>query len=251
MTDVTLGRYYRGESIIHRLDPRVKLIGLIVYVASLFYSQSISSLAISILVLLIVVIASKVPVNYITKGLFRMLVLFLFFALLMIVLEENAQRKAVFMVLRLTFTVIASTILTLTTRPLEIAKGIDKALGKGVLRKPVRILSTVIMIAFRFIPILVDEADRVLDAQKSRGCSFDEKGIIKKTGVFLPLLVPLFVSAYRRADELALAMDARGYNKEGATSLYPLSYSMCDYIAYIMIAVYVLLCYLMEVKLWI
>lgn len=251
MTDVTLGRYYRGESIIHRLDPRVKLIGLIVYVASLFYSQSISSLAISILVLLIVVIASKVPVNYITKGLFRMLVLFLFFALLMIVLEENAQRKAVFMVLRLTFTVIASTILTLTTRPLEIAKGIDKALGKGVLRKPVRILSTVIMIAFRFIPILVDEADRVLDAQKSRGCSFDEKGIIKKTGVFLPLLVPLFVSAYRRADELALAMDARGYNKKGATSLYPLSYSMCDYIAYIMIAVYVLLCYLMEVKLWI
>lgn len=251
MTDVTLGRYYRGESIIHRLDPRVKLIGLIVYVASLFYSQSISSLAISILVLLIVVITSKVPVKYITKGLFRMLVLFLFFALLMIVLEENAQRKAVFMVLRLTFTVIASTILTLTTRPLEIAKGIDKALGKGVLRKPVRILSTVIMIAFRFIPILVDEADRVLDAQKSRGCSFDEKGIIKKTGVFLPLLVPLFVSAYRRADELALAMDARGYNKKGATSLYPLSYSMCDYIAYIMIAVYVLLCYLMEVKLWI
>lgn len=251
MMDVTLGRYYRGESVIHRLDPRVKLIWLIAYVASLFYSQSISSLVISILVLLIVLIASKVPLKYITKGLFRMLVLFLFFALLMIVLEENAQRKALFMVFRLTLTVIASTILTLTTRPLEIAKGIDKALGKGILRKPVRILSTVIMIAFRFIPILVDEAARVLDAQKSRGCSFDEKGIIKKAWVFLPLLVPLFVSAYRRADELALAMDARGYNKRSATSLYPLSYSKRDYIAYIMIAVYVLLCYLMEVKLWI
>ncbi len=251
MTDVTLGRYYRGESIIHSLDPRVKLTGLIVYVVSLFYASSVSSLLFSFAVLLLVFLLTRVPLKYVVKGFFRMFILFLFFGILVVLLEENAIRKAVFMVFRFSFTVIASSLLTFTTRPLSIAKGIEKAFGKGIMKKPVHILSTVIMIAFRFIPILVDEAERVIDAQKSRGCSFEEKGLVRKARVFLPLLVPLFVSAFKRADELALSMDARGYNKNGSGSLYPLKYSFHDYISYFLMVIYALCVYLMEVKLWI
>lgn len=251
MFDAAIGRYYRGRSIIHLLDPRVKLLSLLLYIASLFYFSSLSSLMLSFVVILIVIVLTHIPLKYVIKGTFRIFILSLFFALLMILFEENGVRKALTLVYRLTATGTASSLFSLTTRPVDAAKGIEKALGKGKLRMPVHILATVIMIAFRFIPIFLDEAERVMDAQKSRGCSFEEKGLVKKAGAFLPLLVPLFVSAFRRADELALSMDARGYNIKSATSLYPLKYKTCDILSFFLLLLYCALMYLVEVNVWI
>lgn len=251
MFDISLGRYYKNESPIHALDPRVKTGGLIIYILSLFYFSSLYFFAFAFLSITVIAILGRVPVKYTLKGLGRTVLLSSFFALLIVLLENNSWRKALLIVLRFSLTVLASSLFTLTTRPNDISKGMEKALGKGFLKKPVHILSTIVMIAFRFIPILSSEAERVMEAQKSRGCSFEEKGLIKRIKVVLPLLVPLFVSAYKRADELALSMDGRGYNKNGSTSLYPLHYSYKDGIAYSIIFSYALLSYFLEVKAWI
>lgn len=251
MIDVTLGRYWKGKNPLALYDSRSKMVFLLLYIVSLFYFSSLSTLLFSALVLLAVILISRIPLSYITKGLLRSFMLFVFFALLIFLFEENGLRRALFMLSRLTLTVLSSTMLTLTTRPLEIAEGIEKSFGKGKLKRPVRILATIIMIAFRFLPILVDEANRITDAQKSRGCSFEEKGIVKKCRAALPLLVPLFVSAFRRSDALALAMDARGYNTEGATSLKPLRYGRRDMILYVLILVYALFCFSLEKFLYI
>lgn len=246
MIDISLGRLWKGENPLSQFDSRSKMAFLLVYIASLFYFSALSTLLFSALVLFAVILISRIPLSYITKGLLKPLILFLFFALLILLFEENGLRRSLFMLTRLTLTVLSSTMLTLTTRPLEIAKGIEKSFGKGKLKKPVRILATIIMIAFRFLPILVDEANRIADAQKSRGCSFEEKGIVKKCRAYLPLLVPLFVSAFRRADALALAMDARGYSTGGATSLNPVRYGRRDVILYVLIVIYALICFSLE-----
>ncbi len=251
MISSSIGRYYTIKSPIHSLDPRVKTVGLVVYIASLFYFSSLSFIAFSFLTFILTALLSRVPFKYIIKGLWRSVVVSIFFALLVLLLEKNADRKAILIVARFSLTVAFSSLFTLTTKTKDIAKGIEKMFGIGFLKKPVHILSTIVMIAFRFIPILTDEADRVLEAQKSRGCSFEEKGLLKKAQIILPILIPLFVSAYKRADELALAMDGRGYNKRRSSSLYPLCYSFKDYLAYFFILFYALISYFLEVKLWI
>ncbi len=251
MISSSIGRYCAIESPIHSLDARVKIVGLVVYIATLFYFSSLSFTAFAFLAYILIALLSQVPFKYIIKGLWRSVVISIFFALLVVLNEKNAGRKAALIVIRFSLTVAFSTLFTLTTKTKDISKGIEKMLGIGVLKKPAHILSTIVMIAFRFIPILVDEADRVLEAQKSRGCSFEEKGLIKKAKAVLPLLIPLFVSAYKRADELALAMDARGYNKSGSSSLYPLHYSFKDYMAYLIILSYAFISYFLEVKFWI
>lgn len=249
--NITLGRYYDNGGVLNSLDPRLKLLSLLVYIASLYYFSGFPTILFSLLVLCLLVYISRIPVSYIVKGIIRMIPLFIVFGLLIILTEDNGWRKAGFTVMRLIMTVLSSMLLSLTTRPLDIAGGIEKALGRGRLVKPVHILSTVIMIAFRFLPILQEEAERIIDAQTSRGCSFDEKGIRKKAKAVLPVLVPLFVSAYRRADSLALAMDARGYNSGGSTRLNEIEYSKMDYAGYALLVLYCVLCFLIERFLWI
>lgn len=251
MIDITLGRIWKGKSPLSLYDSRTKMAFLLVYIASLFYFSSISTLLFSALVLLSVILISRIPLSYITKGLLRPFMLFLFFAVLIALFEENGLRRALFMLSRLILTVLSSTMLTLTTRPLEIAKGIEKSFGKGKLKRPVRVLATIIMIAFRFLPILVDEANRIADAQKSRGLSFEEKGIVNKCRSSLPLLVPLFASAFSRADALSLAMDARGYSSEGSTSLRVVRYTIRDIRLYIVVLLYALLSFSFEKLLYI
>lgn len=251
MIDITLGRYWKGSNPISRYDSRVKMVFLLVYIASLFYFSGIPTIVFSACVLISVIILSRIPLSYITKGLLKPFLLFVFFALLIALIEEDGIKRALIMLTRLTLTVLSSTMLSLTTRPLEIAAGIEKSLGKGKLKRSVRKLSTIIMIAFRFLPILVDEANRITDAQKSRGCSFEGKGIVKKCRATLPLLVPLFASAFRRADALALAMDARGYNSEGSTSLKPLHYTKRDIVLYLFVFLYASICFSLEKFLYI
>ncbi len=246
MTEISLGRYWKGENPLSALDSRTKLFFLILYIVTLFYFSGIVTLVLSALFLLCVIAVSRIPLTYMMKGLAKSFALFLFFALLIVLFEENGIRRALFMLSRLLFTVLSSSLLTMTTRPKDIAAAIEKTLGKGILKRPVRILATIIMIAFRFLPILADEAERITDAQKNRGCSFENRTIAGKCRALLPLLVPLFVSAFHRADELALAFDARGYSEEGSTRLYPLRYTYRDAWAYIIIILYAVLCFVLE-----
>ncbi len=249
--NITLGRYTESGGVLNALDPRVKLMSLLLYIASLYYFSGVFTLLFSLVVLGSLLYISRIPVSSFVKGLKRMIPLFIVFAFLIVLTEENGWRKALFTLVRLVLTVLSSSLLSFTTKPMDISGGIEKALGKGKLKKGAHILSTVIMIAFRFLPILQEEAERIIDAQTSRGCSFDEKSIRKKAKAVLPVLVPLFVSAYRRADSLALAMDARGYNENGSTRLHELEYSKRDYTGYGLLVLYCVICFVIERFLWI
>lgn len=251
MFDVSTLRYVKKDSVVHRLDPRVKFLFLLVYTASLFYLDSFPSLLFSAVFLLFLYIISKVPPSYALKSIWRITMLFLVFGIIITVTEEDGEKRALLMITRLILTVSSSILLNATTKPGKIAEGIEKALGKGRLRKPARIFSIIVMISLRFLPLLKSEAERIMDAQKSRGCSFEEKGIINKARAVIPILVPVFVSAFHRADELAVSMDARGFNKERSTSLHPLKYSMRDFFAYFLTALYLLVSVMLEKMKWI
>ena len=193
MKSITLGRYYQKESIIHSLDPRTKLVFLLLYIANVFYFNSISTLLLSAVFLFSLILLSRVPLSYFFRGTGKLIILFSIFGLLILLTEENGERKAIFMIVRMVLVLLSSTLLTLT-------EGIEKALGKGVLKKNIHVFATIIMIAFRFLPILSDEANRIIEAQKSRGLDFEEKNIFTKAHLSLSILVPLFVSAYKRAE---------------------------------------------------
>lgn len=246
-----LGKYYEKRGLLHTLDPRVKLTYLLFLIASIFYFSSLSTLIFSFSFIFLVVIISSLPISLFIKEFKRIILFFIFFAFLILLTEANGERKAFFMLTRLVLTLTVSSLLTLTTRPKEIAEAIEKTFGRGILTRPIHIFSTIVMIAFRFVPLLMDEANLIIEAQKSRGADFDEKKIIKKAKAIIPILVPLFSSALIRSDELSLSMDARGFSLDRKpTSLYPLKYSKRDYISYIVLVFYLLLSFLMEKYLW-
>lgn len=251
MKNIMVGRSYKTGSVIETLDPRVKLLFLLVYVSLLFYSSSFSTLFFSLIVLLVLITISRVPFKLLLHSLIRLLPVFFVFAIITALTLEDGVREASVMIIRLISTVLASSLFSSTTPPRDISRALDRALGKGHFKKSVHILSTIVLVAFRFIPILQEEEEKIMDAQLSRGASFDEGGIIKRAEKSLSLIVPLFVSAFRRADELAISMDSRMYNKEGATSMYPLKYNKRDITGYILILLYLVLSVLIERLIWI
>lgn len=247
--DITIGQYYQVDSIIHRLDPRVKLLATLIYVISLFVVNSPIGYGIAILVLIACIAMSKVPVKYMLKGL-KSLVFILVFSATFIVLFTSGEHiifkygiikisregiiNAIEMIVRLTLLLIGSSVMTLTTKPTDIADGLEKAFGfLKVIKVPVHEMAMMISIAFRFIPILIEETDKIMKAQIARGADFESGGLIKKAKSLIPLLVPLIISAIKRALDLATAMEARCYNGgEGRTKMKPLKYKKCDYVAY-------------------
>jgi len=251
--DITLGQYYPTDSVIHRLDPRTKLFGTMVYIVALFLCDSFVGYAIAVLWLACVIKLSKVPLKFITRGLKSILIfmiisvsfnLFLTQGETLVTLGPLTITKegvilAASMLIRLVCLVVGASILTLTTTPNNLTDGLEK--GLGFLKKfkvPVHEVAMMMSIALRFIPILVEETDKIMKAQMARGADFDSGGLIKKAKALIPLLVPLFVSAFRRANDLATAMEARCYHGgEGRTKLKPLQYTKIDYIAYVVIIV--------------
>lgn len=247
--DITIGQYYQVDSIIHRLDPRVKLLATLIYVISLFIVNSPIGYGIAVLFLIICVAMSKVPVKYVLKGL-KSLVFILLFSAIFIVLFTSGEhiifkygiikisREGIFnaieMVVRLTLLLIGSSVMTLTTTPTDLADGLEKAFGfLKVIKVPVHEMAMMISIAFRFIPILIEETDKIMKAQIARGADFESGGLIKKAKSLIPLLVPLIISSIKRALDLATAMEARCYNGgDGRTKMKPLKYKKCDYVAY-------------------
>ena len=254
MREITLGQYYPADSVLHRLDPRTKLMGTLVFLVSLFVAKGAAGYALATVVLAAVIRLSRVPLKFIVSGLKAIVILLLVSVSFNIFLTDGtpiftlgplkATREglnlALFMGIRLIYLVIGSSILTLTTTPNQLTAGLEK--GLGFLKKlgiPVHEIAMMMSIALRFIPILTEETDKIMKAQMARGADFESGNIIKKAKAMIPLLVPLFISAFRRAGDLAMAMEARCYHGgDGRTRLHPLRYERRDVIAYLLMAVY-------------
>lgn len=251
LKDITLGQYYPSGSVIHRLDPRVKLFGVLFYVIALFIANSVPTFAFMTAVLIALVNTCKVPFSFMIRGLKSILVILIIagaFNLFLtpgepivtigfLKITELGLRNAVFMVIRMVYLIIGTSILTLTTTPNSLTEGLERSLRfLKVFKVPVHEIAMMMSIALRFIPILMEETDKIMKAQMARGADFESGGLIKRAKSLVPILVPLFVSAFRRANDLALAMEARCYNGgEGRTKMNPLRYSAADIMGYMII----------------
>lgn len=258
LKDITLGQYYEADSYIHKLDPRVKLVGTMVYIISIFAFEKNSTFAIVTLFLLLIIALSKIPLKFMLKGMKGILFILFFTAVFNLLLTPGEPfikygiiqisrpgiKLAVIIVIRLSYLVIGSSIMTLTTTPNQLTDGIESLLKPlKVFKISVHEIAMMMSIALRFIPILTEEMDKIMKAQKARGADFENGNVVVRAKKMIPILVPLFVAAFRRADELAMAMEARGYRGgEGRTKMKPLAYKGADYFAY-----FVLLVYLMSV----
>ncbi len=251
MKDIMLGRYYERKGIIQTLDPRVKLCFLIFYIAAVFYFPSFSSLLFSSLVLLSLIFISHVPFKELSCGVIRVLAVFLVFAVITVFTVEDGIKVAAVMIIRLILTLYSSLLFASTTKPKDIARGIEKIIGRTIFKRSAHTLSTIVLVAFRFIPILSLEAQRIKEAQESRGVAFNEGSIVVRIRKSMALIIPLFVSAFRKADELALSMDSRLYNKRSAGDMYPLKYTGRDILGYLLIVLYVGVCYIIAGTIWI
>lgn len=254
LRDITLGQYYPVDSAIHRLDPRVKLFGTMIFLISLFITDNFIGYIPAIAFLVTVIALSKVPFKYMVKGMRAILFLLLFsvicnlfmargdvvFSFWKLSITKQGIKTAGFMAIRLSFLVIGSSIMTLTTTPNHLTDGLEKGLSfMKIFKVPVHDIAMMMSIALRFIPILVEETDKIMKSQMARGADFESGNIVKKVKSLIPLLVPLFVSAFRRANDLAMAMEARGYRGgDGRTKMKPLKYHANDAAAYLVIFVY-------------
>ena len=262
--DITLGQFFPGNSVIHKLDPRVKIILAALYITFLFVVQTAVGYAFAIAATLVFVSLTKIPLKMYLRGLKPLLFILIFTALLNVFystgeplvefwifkITADGIKNAIFMILRIFMLVIATSMLTYTTSPIVLTNGLERLLSPlSKIKVPVHEFSMMMTIALRFIPTLLEETDKIMNAQKARGADFETGGLIKRAKALAPILIPLFISAFRRADELATAMECRCYtgSSEGRTHL--VSYSMLgrDVIALIvvicMIAIAVLLNY--------
>ena len=254
--DITIGQYYPSNSKIHKLDPRVKIICTLLYLISLFLFKSVLGYALCTLFLAVVIRISKVPFKFITKGLkpiFMLLMITVIFNLFLtssgevlvsfwiLKVTDEGLRTAVYMALRLIYLIVGSSLMTLTTTPNELTDGIEKILNPlNAIKVPVHEIAMMMSIALRFIPILLEETVKIMKAQIARGADLESGNIIQKAKAMVPILVPLFVSAFRRANDLAMAMEARCYRGgEGRTKMKPLIYKKQDYTAYMIMILYV------------
>ncbi len=263
LREMTLGQYYQAESRLHRLDPRVKLVGTLVFIISLFISQKIACYAVATIFLICMIRLSKVPFSYMVRGMkaivFIMLITVIFnlfltpgetFAHFWIFnITKEGLKNAIYTAIRLAYLILGSTLMTLTTTPNDLTDGLERGLGfMRVFKLPVHEIAMMMSIALRFIPILLEETDKIMKAQQARGADFESGGLIKRARAMVPLLVPLFVSAFRRANDLALAMEARCYHGgDGRTKMKPLSYKACDKRAYVILACYLALVILLGI----
>lgn len=255
LRDITIGQYYKTDSILHKLDPRVKLFGTLVFLVTLFMSNNVVSYVLAALFVAVVIKLSNVPLKFIFRGL-KSIVFILLFSVAFTLFFMDGERilfefgiirisvegliKSLEIMVRLILMIIGTSIITLTTTPNDIADGLEKAFGfLKVIKVPVHEIAMMVSIAFRFIPILLEETDKIIKAQSARGANFDEGGFIQKAKGMVPIIVPLLVSSIRRALDLATAMEARCYRGgEGRTKMKPLKYKIADYVTYVVYALY-------------
>ncbi len=257
LKDITLGQYYQTDSVIHRLDPRVKLVATLAFIISLFIVNSFWGYLIAAVFLVVMIRLSHVPFKFMVRGMkaivFLLVVAGVFNLFLTpgevvvsfwkLKITKEGMKLALLMAARLCFLIIGSSIMTLTTTPNQLTDALEKLLGPlKKIHVPVHEIAMMMSIALRFIPILLEETDKIMKAQIARGADFESGNLITKAKNLVPLLVPLFISAFRRANDLAMAMEARCYRGgEGRTKMKPLHYEKWDYLAYGILALYFIL----------
>lgn len=256
LKDITIGQFYPVDSLLHKIDPRVKIIATFLFMLSLFIINNFYGYLIVLAYLATIITISKVPLKYMLKGLkpIFMIILLTFslnifltpgeviFKFSIFKITKEGLNQGLFMALRLILLIIGTSILTLVTSPIKLTDGIEKLLDPfkkiGV---PSHEIAMMMTIALRFIPTLLDETDKIMKAQMARGADFEKGGIVKKAKSMIPLLVPLFISAFRRADELAMAMEARCYRGgNNRTRMKEIKIESRDYIAFLFIAIYMI-----------
>ena len=245
LKDITLGQFFPGKSIVHRLDPRTKLILLVVYIVALFVAESWISYGVMLITLLAVIRISTIPIKSIVRGMKPVVFILIFTGILnlfftdggkvlvhfwIITITSEGLVRAVFMMSRILMLISGTFLLTYTTSPISLTDGLESLLGPlKKLHVPVHELAMMMCIALRFIPTLLEETDKIMCAQKARGADFESGSLIDKARALIPILVPLFISAFRRADELATAMECRCYQgDEGRTKMKLLRYHRAD-----------------------
>ena len=248
LKDITLGQYYPGDTLVHRLDPRTKLILTLIYIAALFTAIVYAGYALVVLFLAVSILISRIRLRNILSGLKPLIVIVLITGILNLFYTKGEHllvhfwrisiywegvETAVFMALRIMLLITGTLLLTYTTSPLQLTDGLESLLNPlKKIHVPVHELAMMMSIALRFIPTLIEETDKIMSAQRARGADFETGGLIAKAKAMLPLLIPLFVSAFRRADELATAMESRCYHGgEGRTRMKQLSMARRDWIA--------------------
>lgn len=269
--DITIGQYYPAKSPIHKLDPRTKLAGTLIFIISVFLFHTVVGYAVATVFLAGMILISTVPVKFIFKGLkaiFMILLITMVFNILLtpgeaivtlgiFKITKEGITMAVRMAIRLIYLVIGSSLMTLTTTPNQLTDGLEKSLRPlNKIHVPVHEIAMMMSIALRFIPILLEETDKIMKAQIARGADFESGNILQRAKAMIPILVPLFVSAFRRANDLAMAMEARCYRGgNGRTKMKPLIYKSADHMAYLITILYVVIAFVVgryvPFKLWI
>ena len=245
LKDITLGQYFPGNSVVHRLDPRTKLIMLVVYIIALFCAVTWVSYAVVLAFLAMTIIVSTIPLKSLFRGMKPLILILVFTGVLNLFFTEGETVlvsfwrititlegvvRAILMVARILMLISGTFLLTYTTSPISLTDGLESLLGPlKVLRLPVHELSMMMCIALRFIPTLIEETDKIMSAQKARGADFETGSLLQRVKALVPILVPLFISAFRRADELATAMECRCYQGgEGRSKMKILRYHLGD-----------------------
>ena len=260
--DITLGQYFPGESWVHKLDPRVKIIATLLFIIELFLVNDFIGFAIAAVVLGVLIAVSKVPFSFIVRGLKPIIIILLFTFTLNIFMingeviwswwilkiTKEGIRTAVFMAIRLILLIIGSSMLTLCTRPLSLTDGIERLLSPfKKIGLPAHEIAMMMTIALRFIPTLLEETDKIMKAQQARGADFESGNLLQRAKALIPILIPLFVSAFRIAQDLAMAMEARCYRGgDGRTRLHPMKYEKRDFAGYAVIVVFAAVILLMR-----
>ena len=232
--DITIGQYYPAESVIHRLDPRVKIAATFVYVISLFAFRGVAAYVIATLALGGMIALSKIPVSFVLRGLKSIVILLMITVALNLFMTPGTTAVSLYLI-------IGSSFMTFTTTPNQLTDALESIMKPlKAVKVPVHDIAMMMSIALRFIPILLEETDKIMKAQSARGADFESGGLIRRARGMVPLLIPLFVSAFRRANELAMAMESRCYRGgEGRTNMKPLQYQNRDMVTYGVLLLYV------------
>jgi len=245
LRDITLGQYFPGSSLIHRLDPRAKLIFTFLYIIALFVSKGLLSYGIMLVLLLVAILISGIRFSVFVKGLKPVMIIIIFTAIMnlfftkggqelfsygFLTISEHGVTQAFYMMLRVIMLLLITLLLTYTTSPLMLTDGLDRLLSPlKRLKVPVQDFTMIMSIALRFIPTLIQETDKIISAQKARGADFESGNLIRRAKALIPILIPLFISAFRRAEELSIAMDCRCYNDgQNRTRLRQLKFGLVD-----------------------
>lgn len=254
LREITIGQYYQTESVIHKLDPRYKIVATMFFIISLFIFTNPYIYILASLFMAFAIVLSHVPFRFMIRGLkavFMLLMITVVFNLFLVPgdplfhlwklsISKQGFETAVYMAIRLVILILGSSIMTLTTTPNQLTDGLESVMKPlKVFKVPVHEIAMMMSIALRFIPILMEETDKIIKAQTARGASFEDKNFINRAKSLIPVLVPLFVSAFRRAGDLAMAMEARCYRGgDGRTKMKPLKYQKRDAVGFIVLVIY-------------